>query len=281
VFKRHCSKSPGAHTSLKKRVSDESLFAWLANDDSDNTALSPNQELTWKLVQNHVLDLKASKCRVLRAKHVPEFPDSKWNNVLVGKVVNIDVIFSGMYSTVTDNRAIENIRELKLHFGASKPTKTVETHGDWVVTWRIVFKATRFIFPHQETELKEYNNYITSYFASMHPSAHLKVLNLNRAIQKHVSSVNNVSLNEFSKFCYLKTHHLQGHGAGKSSAFSKEKTKQRDASDLMWRKSDPCHLWNDGKCNHQASTCKFRHICELCWGPHRKGSCPVEKNTDA
>jgi hypothetical protein len=109
---------------------------------------------------------------VLGAKHVPEFPDSEWNNVLAGKAVNIDVIFSGMYSTITDNRAIENIGDLELHFGAAKPAKTVETHGDWVVAWRIIFKATRFIFPHWETELEEYNDYITLYFTSMHPSAH-------------------------------------------------------------------------------------------------------------
>jgi hypothetical protein len=279
--KRHRSESPGARTSSKKRVPDESLFAWLANDGSDDTTLSPNQELTRKLVQNHVLDLKASKRMVLGAKRVPEFPDSEWNNVLAGKAVNIDVVFSGMYSTITDNRAIENIGDLELHFGAAKPAKTVETHGDWVVAWRIVFKATRFIFPHRETELEEYNDYITSYFASMHPSAHSKVLNLDRAIRKHVGSVNNVSLNEFNKFRYLETRHLQGHGAGESGVSSKEKTKQRDISDPTWRKSDPCHLWNDGKCTHQASTCKFRHICELCRGPHRKGSCPVEKNIDA
>ena len=59
--KRCCSKFPGACASLKKRLPDESLFAWLANNDSNDTALSPNQELTRKLVQNHVLDLKASK----------------------------------------------------------------------------------------------------------------------------------------------------------------------------------------------------------------------------
>jgi hypothetical protein len=136
------------------------------------------------------------------------------------------------------------------------------------VAWRIVFKATCFIFPHWETELEEYNDYITSYFTLMHPSTHLKVLNLDRAICKHIGSVNNVLLNEFNKYHYLETHHLQGHGAGKSGASSEEKIKQRDISDLMWRKSNPCHLWNDGKCTHQASTCKFRHICELCQGPH-------------
>jgi hypothetical protein len=174
-----------------------------------------------------------------------------------------------------------NIGDLELHFGAAKPAKTVETHGDWVVAWRIIFRATHFIFPHWEAELEEYNDYITSYFASIHPSTHSKVLNLDRAIWKHVGSVNSVSLNEFHKFRYLETRHLQGHGAGESSAFPKEKKKQRDAFDPAWRKFDLCHLWNDGKCNHQASACKYRHICELCQGPHRKGSCPLEKNVDA
>jgi hypothetical protein len=115
VSKRHHSKSLGACTSSKKCVPDESLFAWLANDN--DIVLSLNQELTRKLVQNHVLDLKASKHMVLGA-------------------------------TITDNRAIENIGDLKLHFSVAKPAKTVETHGDWVVAWRIVFKATHFIFPH-------------------------------------------------------------------------------------------------------------------------------------
>ena len=44
--KRRRSESPGAHILSKKCVPDKSLFTWLANDDSDNTTLSPNQELT-------------------------------------------------------------------------------------------------------------------------------------------------------------------------------------------------------------------------------------------
>jgi len=274
--KRRRSESPSTRTSTKRRSPDETLFAWLANDEADTTVLTASQELTRKLVQNHVLDLKASKRMVLASKRVPEFPDSEWNNVLAGKAVNLDAVFSGLYSTVTDNRAIENIGDLELHFGATKPAKTVETHGDWVIAWRIAFKATRFIFPHRETELEEYNDYITSYFASILPSTHSKVLNLDRAIRKHVGSVNNVSLNEFNKFRYLETRHLQGHGAGESSTCSNEKTKQKDSP--AWRKADPCRLWNEGKCRYQASSCKYRHICELCRGPHQRESCPDEKN---
>jgi hypothetical protein len=50
-----------------------------------------------------VLDIKAMKHIVLESKCVPEFPDSEWNNILAGKAVNLDIVFSGMYSTVTDN----------------------------------------------------------------------------------------------------------------------------------------------------------------------------------
>jgi len=206
--RRRRSESPNIKTLSKRRAPDESLFAWLANDEADTTVLTPSQELTRNLVQNHLLDLKSSKRMVLGSKRVPEFPDSEWNNILAGKAVNIDIVFSGMYSTVTDNRAIENIGNLELHFGAAKPAKTVETHGDWVIAWRSVFKATKFIFLHCEAELDEYNDYITSYFASIHPSAHPRVLNLDRAIRKQVSSVNNISLNEFGKFRYLETRHL-------------------------------------------------------------------------
>ena len=100
----------------------------------------------------------------------------------------------------TDSRTIENLRELKLHFGANKPAKSVETHRDWVIAWRIAFRTTKFIFPHQEKKLEEYTEYISSYFPSLHSTAHWKVFKLDKAIRKCVGSVNDVSLNEFSKF---------------------------------------------------------------------------------
>ena len=227
-----------------------------------------------------MLDIKATKLIVLGSKCVPEFPDSEWNNVLAGKAVNLNIVFSGMYSTVMDNQALENIGDLELHFGAAKPAKLVETHGDWVIAWRTVYKAMHFIFPHREGEIDQYNDYITSYFASIHPSAHTKVLNLDKGIRKYVGPVNNVSLNKFNKFCYLETHHLQGHGIGESSALPKEKGKQKDSLDSGWRKAELCCLWNDNRCSHQASACKFRHICEICCRPHRKGACPGKRGPD-
>ena len=197
-----------------------------------------------------------TKLRVLSAKRIPEFPNMEWNNVLAGKSVNLDVIFSGMYSTSTNNRTIENIGDLELHFGADKPAKSVETHGDWVIAWRIAYWATKFIFPHHEKELEEYTKYISSYFASLYPSAHWKVFELDKAIRKQVRSINDVSLNEFSKFQYFKTRYLHGHGTGKTSTKPKQKTTEKSRAGTSWRQTDPCRLWNDGKCEKKASSCK-------------------------
>ena len=90
-------------TSSKKRAPDETLFSWLGNDSADDSVLMPSQELTWKLIQNHSIDIKATKLKVLSAKWVPEFPDLEWNNLLSRKVANLNTIFSGMYSMCTDN----------------------------------------------------------------------------------------------------------------------------------------------------------------------------------
>ena len=271
--KRPRDDSPVGQGSSKKRAPDESLFAWLANDSAEETFLTPSQELTRKMVQNHTLDLKLTKLRVLGAKRVPEFPDMEWNNILSGKSVNLDVVFTGMFSPATDSRTVENLGDLELHFGAAKPAKSVSTHGDWVIAWRIVLRATKFIFPHRERELEEYTEYISSYFASIHPSSHWKVFNLDKAIRKRVGSVNDVSLNEFSKFRYLETRYLHGHGAGESGEPSKQKASEKSGAGTNWRQADPCRLWNEGKCDKKASSCKYRHICELCRGSHIKGDC--------
>ena len=55
------------------------------------------------MVQNHALDFKLTKLKVLSTKRVPEFPDMEWNNILAGKSVNLDAVFTGMYSTTTDS----------------------------------------------------------------------------------------------------------------------------------------------------------------------------------
>ena len=36
----------------------------------------------------------------------------------------------------------------------------------------------------------------------------------------------------------------------------------------------PCYRWNNGRCT---KPCKFRHVCSICGGSHRKKDCPKQK----
>ena len=46
-----------------------------------------------------------------------------------------------------------------------------------------------------------------------------------------------------------------------------------------WRSRDPCWLHNLGKCAHQASECKYRHMCTRCGrGGHVERECPTKKD---
>lgn len=224
---------------------------------------------------NQTINIKSTKLMVLTLKQVLEFPDSEWNNILAGKAINLNIVFSGMYSTATNNRAVKNIGDLELHFRASKPAKAIKTHGDWIVAWQIAVKATRFVFPHRTDEL-EYSDYITPYFASIEPHSHFKVINLDKAIRKKVGSVNNISLNELGNFCYLETCYLQGHGSGEDSAIPKAKSKApAKAVEEKWRSEELCWL------THRASTCKYRHVCDNCGGSHRKSMCVQGRSGNA
>src|SRR6267154_6094008 len=156
-----------------------------------------------------------------------------------------------------DSKTIENLEDLELHFRVAKLAKSVETHRDWIIAWRTAVTATKFVFPHRVRELEEYSDYISLYFASVQPAGHSKIFNLDKAIRKCVGSVNDVSLNEFGKFCYLETRYLHGHGAGESSASPKEKVNDKSGARNNWRKSEPCCLWNEGKCNKQVLSCKY------------------------
>jgi hypothetical protein len=60
--KRPGTASPVGQPSLKKQVPDESLFAWLREESTEETLLTPSQELTRKMVQNQTIDIKTTKC---------------------------------------------------------------------------------------------------------------------------------------------------------------------------------------------------------------------------
>lgn len=274
------SGSPEPQATSGRRGTDESLFAWAHDEDSQIHQLTPSQELTRKLVRNQTADIKLTKHNLFSARGLPEFPDSEWVKVIQGKAVDFDVVFSGIHSTVSDNRATESFGDFEFRFGHTKPSKVVKNHGDWLIAFSSFQRAMRFIFPHREAELIRYSEYISSYFASIDAAAHFRVLDLDKAIRKWSGSVNSVSLDELEKFKFLEIRHLFSQVAADNSSGSGQRASgsAQKSSNSTWRSKDPCRLHNQGKCSRQASECKYRHVCSGCGKDgHTERDCPAKK----
>ncbi|KIK82336.1 hypothetical protein PAXRUDRAFT_90058, partial [Paxillus rubicundulus Ve08.2h10] len=120
---------------------------------------------------NWATDPKEVKRRFVNNPACPEFPDSEWNNIILGKSVNLDVgdleILCGIYSA---------------------PSKNVLTGQDWHVAWVRTARAYRFAFPHRASELERYGEYITQKFAHHEQRFHGRVIEFDKSVRKRVSS---------------------------------------------------------------------------------------------
>jgi hypothetical protein len=259
------SRSP----SSKRRKIDESLYAWKLQELLAPAPLPQNLERTRNMVQNYTADLKHALWSLQSSSVLPPFPKSEWKHVLSGTAVNLDVVFSGLFSTLAEDRATTSIGDFDLSVGGCKPSKHVQTHGDWTIAWNATFAAILCAFPHRAMELRIYSEYILQFFGAF-PHSHSKVINLDKAIRRYVGEVKHIELADVGRFRHLEARYLQDDGAGNQTGFRKEK----EASRAGQRSNEVCRQWNSGTCNRRASECRFRHLCAKCRASHPSTECP-------
>jgi hypothetical protein len=161
---------------------------------------------------------------LLSSRSVPLFPKAEWKNVLCGSAINLDAVFSGSFSTLADNKTTTSVGGFELVFGGTKPSKTVQTHGDWTIAWNATAAAVRYVFPHWAEELELYTQYIIQFFGAFPPGVNHKVINLDKAVRKYVREVHNLKHSSVGYFRHLESCYLQSDGLG-SSSYSIQKEK--------------------------------------------------------
>jgi hypothetical protein len=258
------SRSP----SSKRRKFDESLYAWKVQELLAPAPLSQNLESTRYMVQNYTADLKHALWSLQSSSALPPVPVSEWKHVLSGTAVNLDVVFSGLFSTLTEDKATASIGDFDLSVGGSKPSKFVQTHGDWTIAWNATYAAIVCAFPHRAMELRVYSEYILQFFGAL-PHSHSKVVNLDKAIRRYVGEVKHIELADVGRFRHLEARYLQDDGAGNQSGSHKEKEASRGGR----RSNEICRQWNSGTCHRRASECRFRHLCSKCRASHPSTEC--------
>jgi hypothetical protein len=211
------------NTLLRKKPVDENEYAWVKLAATNGSNLSASKEETQRMVLNHSFDMRNAKVSLLSSPHLPNFPESEWTNILAGKCVNLDVVFSGTFATHSEQSVVEQLGELEIRCRGAKPTKTVQTSGDWVSAWTRMARATAFVFLHRANELAAYTDYILGKFSAFRPSFHAHIIEMDKAIHCLVGESNNLDLSDFNAFANIESSFLQPDG----TSFSAEQARNR------------------------------------------------------
>jgi hypothetical protein len=244
---------------------------WNEPEDSifgPSSTLSPELQKTYTLLENFSRDAKRARTSLLNcSKPIPQFPPAEWLNLLNGNAIDLDHVFSNIYTiSHSTSEIIELGKNLELLHGSSAPAKSVKTHGDWVIAWDSLVDATLFMFRHKKPELQAYGKHIQRYFASLPTQMHGRIINYDRAARIRAAQRRDIELSNFSEFADLQIQWINNPSSsapGGSSSDSKE-PKESSGKNKKGRRSVACRRWNESRCPNTATCCNYLHICSKC-----------------
>lgn len=254
---------PAAVTNKKPKIFEQDQ-PWYSSEALAQSFLSPSLVETRRILRGFSGDLPAIKRWIATAASVPFLPDSEWDSIVRGRSVNLDLVLSAIYSTtpVTDNT--ERIGTLEFRVGgSSEPTKTVRTHGEWIIAWNAAVQGTIFCFPHRAAELRSYGESITRMFMALAPSSHPRIFNYDKAVRARVGQLNNLLLTDYGAFSDLKMQWIDilGFAGGTDDASPPKGSSSKRSST---GRQDFCNRFNHGNCPDSAGRCRWKHICRKC-----------------
>ncbi|KAI9064554.1 hypothetical protein FKP32DRAFT_1714216 [Trametes sanguinea] len=255
------SDSESDRRARTKRLVDESLFPFISSIPEDVRQLPDALQRTLVLKENYTRDLTLAKQRVICSPGCPPVPDSVWTDILANRYVDLDRVFSAIYTIDGDHKQSVKLGELELSGLPTKPKKHIERHGHWTIAWALYQRAVLYVYPHREQELRTYYDQINGFFAAVSELEAFRIINLDRAIRGEVGRSNTLLLSDFSRFNHLYTMHVVGAGAATPSFSQGSSTSRRAAT----RRPGAC----------SSRSCRYRHICSSCSGrDHVASSCP-------
>lgn len=209
-----------------KRFVDDSLLPFINGGRLFRVPGMSDLEATLLLKENYLRDLTYVKHMLVCHPDCPAVPDGVWNDILAGRFVDLDKIFSSMYSIDGDRRERHKVGEIEIVTSQVKTSKHITEHGDWTLAWNLYQEAVTFVYPHRARELQSYYTHVTGLFAALRGSEKGRAISYDRAVRSDVARNNRRLLTDFGDFNSLYTMHI--HTAGSGSASSASQTQGGD-----------------------------------------------------
>ncbi|KAI0827380.1 hypothetical protein BC628DRAFT_1409742 [Trametes gibbosa] len=223
---RGTSSEPDEPAAKRPRV-DPTKYAWAATEFLLETRLDPSVVRTIELLRIYGEDLTQAKRDIGASASAPEFPETEWANVLTGHAIDLNHVFTGRYTSTSEEKVTEHVGGLEVSFRAPIASKKVAGFGDW---------------------LDNYGKYIIGLFGALTPAVHGRVLDFDRAVRKRVGSTRRFLLTDFTEFGDLKIQYIDACGANvywaeaTPSAVPRSNNKRTSGN----RQAEVCRNYNNG-----------------------------------
>ena len=247
-------------TSSKKKRIFEKDMPWYTRENFARQSGEPSSVESRRIILHLGDNISAVKKWILVAHTAPRgFPPSEWENIIKGKSVSLDVVLSSLHHIAPIKENVGHVGSTEISLGRTEPTRRVQTSGEWTSAWNSTIKATIFIFPHREKELRDYGDYIDREFSSKVVEAHRKIILYDAAVRSEVGGGQNILLTDRYQFQHLYSAIVMPDGI--ESRFG------QGANSSGTNKSQPeiCRRFNsENGCPNKASNCRYRHVCARC-----------------
>jgi hypothetical protein len=264
--KRPRSPAPDEENEKPQRPKiDIKALPWVQRDEFDPPNLTTELRETLRILENISRDPKTAKASLTNSARCPEFPSSEWDNLLAGRSINLDHVFASGYNIIHEEKRSERLGEIEVIVGTSKPARTVDSHGKWVIAWEKAADAITYVFPHRCKELRNYSSYIKRLFAALPESYHSRVINFDKAVRIRCAQRRDLLLTSPEAISDLYILWIQS----PVNPTPSDRTKNFEP-----KRRDPCRRWNEGRCPNTNISCSYRHICIKCKSPgHTSADC--------
>ncbi|RDX50406.1 hypothetical protein OH76DRAFT_1512135 [Lentinus brumalis] len=100
-------------------------YGWAACSKSYKSTLRPEVQQNADYLREYRIDVAAAKADLLGSTIGPEFPESEWSNLRLGKQVDLDVLLTSHYSSKLDEKHVQRVGDVELHYGGREASRKV------------------------------------------------------------------------------------------------------------------------------------------------------------
>ncbi|TFY80579.1 hypothetical protein EWM64_g3433 [Hericium alpestre] len=177
---------------------DLSSLPWMQNVKA--IPLPQSLEDTQGLLVLFSQDPKRWKMYFINEPNCPQFPNSEWTNIILGRPVNLDLVIASMFNVTLEQKHKERLGRVSFSLNDVAPSRVIKSQGDWLSAWKATSDAVAFIFRHRRDELDHYSSYMLTMFTSVLEANHARVLCYDKAIRLRTSSHRDVLLTDVYRF---------------------------------------------------------------------------------